>query len=143
MKMKYKWQCNLAVLAGGLALALGTTGCETDSLYEGVAIYPASIALYVGQSQVFHATGGQSYKWSFEPADGRLGMNTAVGDTVVVTALSNEAGGEASGGGEEGAEVNETGSSVITLTCRSVVAGVTYVTTNEADNFATAYISIR
>lgn len=142
MNTKHNWHFGLVVLAGGLALVLGSTGCETDSLYEGVAIYPASIALHVGQSQVFHATGGQNYKWSFEPADGRLGMNTAVGDTVVVTALSNEAGGEASGGGEEGAEENETGASVITLTCRSVIAGVTYVTTNEADNFATAYISI-
>lgn len=105
-------------------------GCEGDSLYEGLAVYPASIELRVGQSQVFRATGGRNYKWSFEPADGRLGLNTSVGDTVIATALANTAGEEAT-------------HSVVTLTCRSIIPGVTCVTTNQANDFATAYISIR
>ena len=128
--MKRKWQIALAALAGGAAL--WTAGCETDSLYEGVAIDPASIELHVGQSQVFRATGGQSYEWSFEPVDGRLGLNTAVGDTVVATALSSAAGGEST-------------NTVIALTCKSIMAGVTYATTNQdqIENSATAYISIR
>ena len=41
--MKRKWRIELAVLAVGAALALWTAGCEGDSLYEGVAIHPASI----------------------------------------------------------------------------------------------------
>ena len=128
--MKRKWQIALAVLAVGAALALGPAGCEGDSLYEGVVIVPASIELRVGQSQVFRATGGQSYEWSFEPADGRLGLNSAVGDAVVATALSSAAG--------EGST-----NSVIALTCRSVIPGVTYVETNGAEHVATAYIRIR
>lgn len=126
--MKRKWQIALAALAGGAAL--WTAGCESDSLYEGVAIVPASVELRVGQSQTFRASGGQSYEWSFEPVDGRLGLNTTVGDTVVATALSNAAG--------EGST-----DSVITLTCRSVVAGVTGVATNGTEEIAKAYISIR
>ena len=128
--MKRKWQLALAVLAVGAALALGPAGCEGDSLYEGVVIVPASIELRVGQSQVFRATGGQSYEWSFEPADGRLGLNSAVGDAVVATALSSAAG--------EGST-----NSVIALTCRSVIAGVTDGATSQVENAATAYISIR
>ena len=128
--MKRKWRIELAVLAVGAALALWTAGCEGDSLYEGVAIHPASIELRVGQSQVFRATGGQNYEWSFAPADGRLGLNTAVGDVVVATAFSNEAGEEST-------------HAVIALTCRSVIPGVTYVETNGAEPVATAYISIR
>lgn len=121
------------VLAGCMALALWTAGCDGDSLYEGVAIQPASVQLKVGQAQVFRATGGQGYEWTIEPADGRLGMNTAVGDTVVVVAQSNGSAGE-------GAEAAET---VIALTCRSVLAGVSFATTNANENAATAYISIR
>lgn len=128
--MKRKGRIGLAVLASGMALAWWTAGCESDSLYEGVTIYPASVELHTGQSQVFWATGGQDYEWSFEPVDGRLGMNTAVGDTVVVYARSNATG-------------EETTNSVITLTCRSVIPGVTYVATNEAEHVAQAYISIR
>ena len=130
MNVKRNGRIGLAVLAGGVALALWTAGCEGDSLYDKVSIYPASIELRVGQAQVFRATGGQEYEWSFAPVDGRLGLNTAVGDTVVVTALSNEAG-------------EETTHSVVTLTCRSIIPGVTYVETNGAEHFATAYISIR
>ena len=126
--MKRKWQIALAALAGGAAL--WTAGCESDSLYEGVAIDPASIELHVGQSQVFRATGGQNYEWSFAPADGRLGLNTAVGEVVVATAFSNEAGEEST-------------NAVIALTCRSVIPGVTYVETNGAEPVATAYIRIR
>jgi len=126
--MKCKWQIALAALAGGAAL--WTAGCESDSLYEGVAIVPASVELRVGQSQTFRASGGQSYEWSFEPVDGRLGLNVSVGDAVGATALSNAAG--------EGAT-----DSVITLTCRSVVAGVTGVATNGTEEIAKAYISIR
>ena len=126
--MKRKWQIALAALAGGAAL--WTAGCETDSLYEGVAIVPASVELRVGQSQVFRATGGQNYEWSFAPADGRLGLNTAVGEVVVATAFSNEAGEEST-------------NAVIALTCRSVIPGVTYVETNGAEPVATAFISIR
>ena len=128
--MKRKWQIALAALVGGAALALGSAGCESDSLYEGVAIVPASVELRVGQSQTFRASGGQNYEWSFEPVDGRLGLNSAVGDAVVATALSSAAG--------EGST-----DSVITLTCRSVVAGVTCVGTNGAEEIAKAYISIR
>lgn len=130
MNVKRNGRIGLAALAGGVALALWTAGCEGDSLYEGVAIVPASVELRVGQSQVFRATGGQEYEWSFAPVDGRLGLNTAVGNTVVVTALSSEAG-------------EETTNSVITLTCRSIIPGVTYVETNGAEPVATAYISIR
>ena len=126
--MKCKWQIALAALAGGAAL--WTAGCESDSLYEGVAIVPASVELRVGQSQTFRASGGQNYEWSFEPVDGRLGLNVSVGDAVVATALSNAAG--------EGST-----DSVITLTCRSVVAGVTGVATNGTEEIAKAYISIR
>ena len=128
--MKRKWQLALAALAGGAALVWWTAGCEGDSLYEGVAVYPASIELRVGQAQVFRATGGQEYEWSFEPVDGRLGLNTAVGDTVVATALSSSAS-------------EETTNSVIALTCRSIIPGVTCVETNEAEHVAQAYISIR
>ena len=81
--MKRKWQIALAALAGGAAL--WTAGCESDSLYEGVAIVPASVELRVGQSQTFRASGGQNYEWSFEPVDGRLGLNVSVGDAVVAT----------------------------------------------------------
>ena len=88
--MKRKWQIALAALAGGAAL--WTAGCESDSLYEGVAIVPASVELRVGQSQTFRASGGQSYEWSFEPVDGRLGLNVSVGDVVVATALSSASG---------------------------------------------------
>ena len=126
--MKRKWQIALAALAGGAAL--WTAGCESDSLYEGVAIVPASVELRVGQSQTFRASGGQSYEWSFEPVDGRLGLNVSMGDAVVATALSNAAG--------EGST-----NSVIALTCRSVIPGVTYVETNGAEHVATAYIRIR
>ena len=122
------------LVAGVVALALGMAGCEGDSLYEGVAIHPASVQLKVGQVQMFMATGGQDYEWSFEPVDGRLGMNTRVGDTVVVVAQSSTADGEAE---EAGA------GSVITLTCRSVIPGVTSVATNGAESVAAAYISIR
>ena len=128
--MKRKWQIALAALAVGAALALGPAGCEGDSLYEGVAITPASIELRVGQVQVFKAVGGQEYEWSFEPVDGRLGLNTAVGDTVIATALSN-------------ATDEDTADPVITLTCRSIIPGVTYVATNGAESVATAYIRIR
>ena len=128
--MKRKWQLALAVLAGSAALALWTAGCEDDSLYDRVAVYPASIELRVGQAQMFRATGGQEYEWSFEPVDGRLGLNTAVGDTVVATALSSSAS-------------EETTNSVIALTCRSIIPGVTCVETNEAEHVAQAYISIR
>ena len=128
--MKRKWQIGLAVLAGSAALALWTAGCEDDSLYDRVAVYPASIELRVGQAQMFRATGGQEYEWSFEPVDGRLGLNTAVGDTVVATALSSSAS-------------EETTNSVIALTCRSIIPGVTCVETNEAEHVAQAYISIR
>ena len=135
MNMKRKWRIGVAVLAAGAASVLWTTGCEDDSLYDQVAIVPASVELRVGQSMMFQATGGQEYEWSFAPVDGRLGMNTSVGDRVVVTALSNEPGvGDSSG---------ETENPVITLTCRSIIAGVTYVATNKAENIAMAYISIR
>ena len=130
MNMKRRWRIGLAALATGAALALWTTGCESDSLYEGVTIYPASIELRVGQAQVFQATGGQNYEWSFEPVDGRLGLNSTVGDTVVATALANTTD-------------EETTNSVITLTCRAVIPGVTNVETNEFGSSATAYISIR
>ena len=130
MNVKRNGRIGLAALAGGVALALWTAGCEGDSLYEGVAIVPASVELRVGQSQTFRASGGQNYEWSFEPVDGRLGLNTAVGDTVVVTALSSEAGEEST-------------NSVIALTCRTIIPGVTCDTTNQIDNSATAYISIR
>ena len=141
--MKCKWQIALAALAGGAAL--WTAGCESDSLYEGVAIVPASVELRVGQSQTFRASGGQNYEWSFEPVDGRLGLNTTVGDTVVVTALSSEAGGETSAAEEteDGTATAETGDSVVALTCRSIIPGVTYVETNGAGPVATAFISIR
>lgn len=141
MNVKRNGKIGLAVVAGGMALALWTAGCEGDSLYEGVAVYPASVELRVGQSMMFVASGGQEYEWSFAPVDGRLGLNTAVGDTVVVTALSNEAGGEASG--DEEADGEETGETVIALTCRSIIAGVTYEASNRFENSATAYISIR
>ena len=127
--MKRKWQLALAVLAGSAALALWTAGCENDSLYDRVAVVPASVELRVGQAQVFRATGGQEYEWSFEPVDGRLGLNTAVGDTVVATALSSSAG-------------EDTTNLFIALTCRSILPGVTYAPTSGADNSATAYISI-
>ena len=140
MNVKNRWRVGAAVLAGGAMLALSMAGCDGDSLYEGVAVYPASIELRVGEAQMFKATGGQSYEWSFEPVDGRLGLNTAVGDTVIVVALSNEAGGEASGDEETG---EGTGDEVIALTCRSIIAGVTDAATNQVDNSATAYIRIR
>jgi len=128
--MKRKGRIGLAVLASGMALAWWTAGCEGDSLYEGVTIYPASVELRVGQAQTFRASGGQSYEWSFAPVDGRLGLNVSMGDAVVATALSSSAG-------------EETTNSVITLTCRSVIPGVTYMETNEAEHVAQAYISIR
>ena len=130
MNMKRRWRIGLAVLGGGVALAWWTTACENDSLYEDVAVYPASVELHVGQAQVFRATGGQNYEWSFEPVDGRLGLNSTVGDTVVATALASST-------------AEESTNSVITLTCRSVIPGVTYVATNGAAHVAQAYISIR
>ena len=130
MNMKRIWRIGGAVLAAGMASVLWTTGCEDDSLYDKVAIVPASIELHVGQAQVFRATGGQDYEWSFAPVDGRLGLNSTVGDTVVATALANTTD-------------EETTNSVITLTCRLVIPGVTYVETNEAEHVAQAYISIR
>ena len=130
MKMKRSGRIGLAVLAGAVALAFGMAGCEGDPLYEGVAITPASIELRVGQVQVFKAVGGQEYEWSFEPVDGRLGLNTAVGDTVIATALSN-------------ATDEDTADPVITLTCRSIIPGVTDVATNGAESVATSYIRIR
>ena len=125
-----KGRAGWVVLAVGTFLSLWTAGCEGDSLYEGVAITPASVELRVGEARMFKATGGHDYEWTFEPVDGRLGLDTAVGDTVVATAFSNSTGEDAV-------------PSVIALTCRSIIPGVTDVATNGAESVATAYIRIR
>lgn len=116
-----------------LALCAVWSGCETNSVTDGIAISPSDVTLAEGESRVFAVSGGyDSYTWSLEPEDGRVGLNPRTGDTTTLTLYSATKAAD---------DTNDWQS--ITIRCVAIIPGVSYDTgtTNPATINGYTYIA--
>ena len=128
-----RWSAMARFVLPGLALIALGTGCELNSSDQGIEIKPGSVTLSPGQSATFKVSGGNTYAWSLNPADGSAELNTHQGDTVVFTLLSS---------------TTSSSNGTIAVTCTSTIPGVSDTSTNVVGSEAysqtdTAYVYIR